>query len=480
MTIRPTTFLACAPFMLALRAAALPYFEDFDTSNHWYGGVFTAYGEKYYTNNLADPANDRFYCDHALRSTNAYSAPFAWQMAQGTHYWQYTCTNTVAQFSVRLARQPGSYPEVAIQYSNNGGATYTRLYSGTTILSSLDVGVYTQYVSPVLDVSPRPGRAVIIQIYKPLDAPLLIDDFEIDFSDPGVDTVYMVSPAPAVTGHVAMLVEYFTESLADGTAQVGYGLTSNNEEWTWLDTGTTNLTYGYGATSTFWLTSGPWYYAARWITDAGATTNYGWNDHGQVSQSVLYAAEYQAVMTSYHASTVWTFGQPDSTTPTQDVPNAVSYIALAEGLASNIPGDGECRVFTFPAARSAASNVVFATTREGRLPMACYCRVSRETGGVDTVDLQYSLDGAPWTNWLTNLPIPAPDAWYMLGATNALFDTASSIRVRAIAYGGSGGTLSFGELQFAAPAPEPGGAAAMVIGLIALVRTFLSCYGSRS
>ena len=480
MTIRRTTLLALVPVVLALRAAALPYFEDFDTSNHWYGGVMTAYGEKYYTNNLADPANDRFDCDYALRSTNAYSAPFAWQMAQGTHYWHYTCTNSIVRFSVRLARQPGSYPEVAIQYSNNGGATYNRLYSGTDILSSLDVGVYTQYVSPVVNVSPRPGRTVIIQIYKPLDAPLLIDDFEIDFVDPQADTVYMISPAPTVTGHVGMLVDYLTESLADGTAQVGYGLTSNNVEWTWLDAGPTNLVYGYGATSTFWLTSGPWYYAARWITAGGATTNYGWNDHGQVTQSVLRGAEYTAVMTNYHASTVWTFGYPDSTAPTQDVPNAMSSIALAQGLASNIPGDGECTVFTFPVLREPASNVVCYTAREGRVAMGYYCRVKRTANGLNTVDLQYSLDAGPWTDWLTNQPVPAANAWYMLGRTNALFDSAGSIRVRAVAYGGGGGALTFGEIQFAAPAPEPAAGAAMFVFLFAFARTFLSCYGSRS
>ena len=464
--------------LLPFTAQATPYFENFDTSNQWYGGVMTAYGEKYYTNHVVNPANDRFYCDLALRSTNGSSPPFAWEMAAGTHTWRYTCTSTVARFSVRLARLAGNYPQIAIQYSNNGGATYTRLYSGTTILSSLDVGVYTQYVSPTINVSPRPGQKIYIEVYKPLQAPVLIDDFEVDFVDPQADTVYMVAPAMTVTGHVGMLVEFLTESLADGTAQVGYGLTSNNNEWTWLEAGPTNLDYGYGATNAFWLTSGPWYYAARWITAAGAKTNYGWNDHGQVAQSVL-RAEYVALMTNYHASTVWTFGYPNSTTPTQDVPNAASYLALAQGLASNIPGDGECRVFTFPVARDPASNVVFYTSRQGRIAMGYYCRVKRATNGIATVDLQYSLDGGPWTDWLTNQPVPAADAWYMLGRTNALFDSATSLRVRAIAYGGAGGTLFIGEGQFASPAPEPRVTAGIVVMLCVFLRTFLSCYGSR-
>lgn len=451
--------LLAAMALGALLSHAGTYTETFDVGAAWYktggAGGMDDLNAKGYTNGMTGPFADHFSSDLARRATNVtHSSPYAWQLGDGAHWFRYQCTVSVTRFSVWLARAAGSSPDLQIRWSNNAGASYTLLYHGSELLAPSPENTYTQYVSPVLDISPRNNSAIYLEVNKLLGASIFVDDMAIEYVDPPASLVWLVAPAPAVTTTVGAPITFVSESLSDGEAQIGYGRSPANAGWTWLDGEVTAAQIGYIATNRLWLMPGLWYYAARWILHGGATTNYAWDDRGQFNQQVLTQAVYTAFITNDAWSSVWDFGVADSTTPAQDVTGAYSSIELAQGLSSNIPGNGTLYVEGFPAARAEESNVVSWTHRVNRMQLGFFCMARRSIEGVQTVDLEYSSNGVAWHSWISGATLEQTNAWYMLGGRVGAFDTMETIHVRAIGYDTAGAGLEFGGMQFAVVIPE--------------------------
>ncbi|NLF40925.1 hypothetical protein GX586_15890 [bacterium] len=269
------------------------------------------------------------------------------------------------------------------------------------------------------------------------------------------NTVWLVLPPSASTAVVGQSIAFLSASLSNGIAQYGFGRTSNNVGWTWLAAGPTNAAGGYGATNLLRFMSGNWHIAARWIRDGGVTTNYGWNAAGQINRSALDAAERACLVTSSVYSTIWSFGYPDHTAPTQDMSASNSRITIAQGLVSNIPGNGLLGVHGFPAARSAASNVTFTSLRLGRQNMGFYCMLRAAQHGVVTVEVQYAEGGGSWVDWIGGIALAETDAWQVAGGSEASFGALEALSFRIIAYGQAGGGIEIGETQISALVPEP-------------------------
>ena len=158
------------------------YSENFDVAENWFGNTSSYDFPAYYTNNTAQPAADKFSSNYAERETNNYrSAPYAWRIATyDNSYFRYECEVTVSNFSFWIARESGAEPpDIKIRYSNNGGVTYNDLYHGETFFGEISELTYTQYVSPLLNITPSPNQKIYIEIYKFSGARLLIDDFKI-------------------------------------------------------------------------------------------------------------------------------------------------------------------------------------------------------------------------------------------------------------------------------------------------------------
>jgi len=293
---------------------------------------------------------------------------------------------------------------------------------------------------------------------------MLVDDFALDHKPVETNTVFLVYPAPAVTGIVGNVEEFFSDSYSNGTAQIGYGKTSNNVDWTWLETGETIVSNGYGATSSFWLMSGKWFYAARWIRDSGAVTNYAWNNHGQTNETALKAAEYFYFVTSSVHSVIWDFGYPNDTSPTQ----GVGTLTFAQGVVSNISGDGILSATNFPTSQSDKSKYVeFSASTLDKQGVGFYFSARRNTSGPQYIDVQYSFEGnSGYDGFVTNSYMPEPDSWYMIGGTNTAFGIQDNVSFRIIGYAATleTGILEIDETQIHAAVPEPVGI--WIIGLL--------------
>jgi hypothetical protein len=445
--------------LAALPARAGTYLETFDEDAAWFKsdgmGGMTDLNAKACTNALTALFSDRFSADLARRTTTAaYSRPYAWELGQGLHWVRYECTIAVVRFSVRLARAAGDAPDLQIRCSDNDGVTYALLYSGTDLLAAQPTNTYVQYVSPSLQLVPRAGRRVVLEINKLQGAPLFVDDWNIEYVDPPSSVVTLAAPTPAVTGSVAAPIAFASTSLAGGAAQIGYGRTPENAGWTWLDAGVTSAAIGYTAARTQWFMPGQWFYAARWVLSNGGATNYGWTAQGQYNAGSLTQAVYSAWITNDAWSTVWSFGYPDTTMPTQDVVGAQSALRLTAGLSSNLPGHGAFFINGFPAARSAATNLTCLTHRLNRYGVGFCCMARRGVNGPTTIDLEFSADGSAWYPWIVGATLDQTNAWYMLGGRTNVFDQFSVPHVRLIAYGGAGDAVELGGVQFTAPLPE--------------------------
>ena len=292
-----------------------------------------------YSNQASALLDDSFSSDWAARSALADTNPYAWKIAAGAHWFRYMCTSANTRFSLAIARDSGEVPDIVIRYSRNSGVTWQSLYSGSTLVGGLPEQVYTQYVSPRIVIDPYPGESVYMEVYKFLGAPLFIDSFSLDFVNPVSNTVFLVSPPDSLTNSVGSSTAFDTRSIADGLAQTGYGLVPTNTGWTWLDTGSTGIVFGSSATNHFWLTSGNWYIASRWMRYDTGETNYGWDADGQTGQTSLHAV-YHLHVTNYSWSTVWNFTQQNSTIPDQQPGSIPGGIDFSAGLSSNIPGNG--------------------------------------------------------------------------------------------------------------------------------------------
>lgn len=465
----PRLFIA-AVFGLALLAsrpaAAGNYTECFDNARSWYGGAMYEYSAKQYTNAVSASLEGTFSSDWALRSSNAFCGPYAWKVAAGEHWFRYATTSGIYRFSLYLARDSGETPDINIRYSRNSGATWDTVYSGTTLLGNQDLLVYTQFVSPDLNIVPHTGYMIYLEVYKFLGAPIQADRFSLDFYGPNSNTVYMSSPAPPVTRSTGDAADFLTRSIADGQAQIGYGLGSNGTGWTWLDTGPSNVVFGSAATNRFWLTSGSWYYAARWIRSDTSVTNYGWTTAGQTGATSLNA-EYQVTATNYSWSSVWEFDTANDTSPSQQPAGLPGEVFFSTGLSSNIPGNGILEVTGFSAGLSTQKWMTFYTAGGTRAGKGFYCALQRDTAGPTFITMEYSFDGVTWTTWKTNLALITSHAWYMAGGTQMFSSFEHHWYVRITGYGGSNGVLACREAQFAALVPEP--VPAGIISILAFV-----------
>ncbi len=444
-------------FLILAGIAFADYTENFDVAGNWFGNTASFDNPAYYTNNAAQPEGDKFSSNKADRETTNYrSSPYAWRIATySDSYFRYECEVAVTNFSFWLAREDGTTPDIKIRYSNNSGSTWNNLYHGETFFNSVSDLTYTQYISPHLHFTPRPGKKIYIEVYKYSGARLLVDNFEINHKPIETNTVFLVYPAPAVSGVVSQIEEFFSDSFSNGIAQIGYGKSSNNVDWTWLGTGETNVPGGYGATNSFWLMSGKWFYAARWIRDSGTVTNYAWNDHGQTNETSLNAAEYFYFVTSSVHSVIWDFGYPNDTSPTQ----GTGSISFAPGIESNWAGNVTLEVsgFTTNQTPGMATNITFSTDTLGLQSVGFYFSVSRNADGPKKIDIDYDA-GSGWTGFISGREIPETGSWFMVGGNgNGAFDLKNSIDFRLTGYGGedSSGKLIFDEVQVHAPIPEP-------------------------
>ena len=440
--------------------ALADYTENFDTAENWYGNVSSFDNPAYYTNNTVLPANDKFSSNYANReNTNYRSSPYAWRIATYANtYFRYECQTTVSNFSFWLARESGfDPPDIKIRYSNNSGATWHNIYHGDTFFNGVSDLTYTQYVSPKLDVTPRPNQKIYIEVYKFSGARFLVDDFALNHYPIETNTAFMVYPAPAVTGIVGQVEEFFSDSYSNGVAQIGYGHSSNNVGWTWLSTGETNISGGYGATNSFWLMPGKWFYAARWIRDNGAVTNYAWNDHGQTNASSLVSAQYFYFVTSSVHSVIWDFGYPNDTSPTQ----GTGSISFSQGLSSNWLGNSTLEVsgFTTNQAPQISTNIIFSTDSIGKQNVGFFFSVARDQNGPKKINIEYNADNSGWSSFISNYDIPQTGCWFMVGKSgNGAFDLKNSLEFRISAYDANSlsGKIFFDEVLVHAPVPEPG------------------------
>ncbi len=315
-----------------------------------------------------------------------------------------------------------------------------------------------------MNISPNPGYALYIDVHKFLGAPIYIDDFSLEFSNPVSNTAALVYPAPAQSCPVGTPFEFYSDSIAEGSARIGYGRSSFNSGWTWLNTGPTGLVFGCGATNSFWLTSGTWFYAARWSRDDTHQTNFAWNSAGQTGQTVLQA-EYTLHVTNYAWSTVWDFSVPNQTYPARQPHQLPAGLYFSAGLSSNIPGNGVCEISGFPAERQEQLNAVFFSDRGERPGRGFFCAASRDNGGPRFLDLQFSPDAQTWHDWISHFELDQTGAWYMIGGQLQQLNDYSNWYVRLIAYDAQSGRLSLHETQFAALVPEPSLLAFIVVSV---------------
>ena len=156
---------------------------------------------------------------------------------------------------------------------------------------------------------------------------------------------------------------------------------------------TTNAFAGlFGATNSFWLMSGKWFYAARWIRDSGAVTNYAWNNHGQTNETALKAAEYFYFVTSSVHSVIWDFGYPN----THHRPRGLEHLLSLKGLFQTFPVTEFYQQLIFQRANPIKSKYVeFSASTLDKQGVGFYFSARRNTSGPHYIDVQYSFDGTP-------------------------------------------------------------------------------------
>jgi hypothetical protein len=148
-----------------------------------------AYRQTSYVN-AADPVNDQFSSNEALRDNqNFRSAPFAWRVKNtANRYFRYECQETVTGFGVYMARWDNDpVPVVHIRYSTNSGASYINVdtIDGNYFSNNLIFEAYSfTFTNPV---SPSPGQKIYIEFLTVSGERMLYDDFTLHYSTTNVE-----------------------------------------------------------------------------------------------------------------------------------------------------------------------------------------------------------------------------------------------------------------------------------------------------
>lgn len=163
------------------------YVEDFDPIENWSGGTAGSYNEKTYMNS-ADPQNDAFFSDNAVRESSNTISGYAWRLKnEGNPIFRYACSEPVYGFSVYLAHWNVDIPlEISIECSVNSGVSFSlveTLDSDWWISQGLGDKEFQEFISGNLDLSPGTGEQVIIRLTTNGSERLLIDNFQLQYNN---------------------------------------------------------------------------------------------------------------------------------------------------------------------------------------------------------------------------------------------------------------------------------------------------------
>jgi len=215
------------------------YTEDFDTDSYWSGGSMTGYNAKTYTNASA-PGGLTFSSNSAFRGVAPqdvlHSGVHAWRIAEtsrdpvGEKHLLAEMDLTLNGFSVYMARWDNSpKPNVDIEYSTDGGTTFTLIEAITGDIFSGDK-VYLQYTHTfATPIEPNAGSTIQIRFNTTAGERMLYDDFTIDYGEGGPTPIELAADfsADLVTG-VAPLTVNFTSTVMGGTTPYYYSWDFDN------------------------------------------------------------------------------------------------------------------------------------------------------------------------------------------------------------------------------------------------------------
>ncbi len=201
------------------------YTENFDIPEFWAGGSSGSYTAKTYTNG-ADPSDDQFISDDAIReSTNALTG-YAWRLRNsGNPYFIYACGESIVSFSVQLAHwNPSVAMDISVEYSINSGTSYEPIAS----LDQnwwIDLGYgekeYQEFSSGDLNIAPVSGESCMIRIMTDGNERLLIDNFQLLYNN-GSAGVQDPQEFSAVTASGNQIDIYFVPNIANDDVVIVY------------------------------------------------------------------------------------------------------------------------------------------------------------------------------------------------------------------------------------------------------------------
>jgi len=107
--------------------------------------------------------------------------------------------------------------------------------------------------------------------------------------------VGMTTPVTTVISAPSVSVDFTAACISNGTADIGYGSSTDGSGWTWASASVSGSGPYTGSATISAPTPGNYYYATRW--NVGGTEYYGWNTNGQTNKTSL-SAEYTWVVTN--------------------------------------------------------------------------------------------------------------------------------------------------------------------------------------
>ena len=105
----------------------------------------------------------------------------------------------------------------------------------------------------------------------------------------------MTTPVTTVITAPSVSVDFTAACISNGTADIGYGSSTDGIGWTWASATVSGSGPYTGSATINAPTPGNYYYATRW--DIAGTVYYGWNTDGQTNKTTL-SAEYTWVVTN--------------------------------------------------------------------------------------------------------------------------------------------------------------------------------------